>query len=269
MDSLKLREDLLKSMYSYFDIKENVKYLLYFTQTTSTDTTTSSCDLRFQLTNGINVWCVNVTNDSFINEQILQTRSSSSSKQHTATSSISSLNEFLFNLNKCLKKDEYELSKLVDTETLNDLIEIELKSQHEIKFRLTQVKSNENELKDLLFNMFTKMNRLEHELSKLQSTHNISSSSNTNSGGLMNNNNNNDKLNQQNNSNNNPQVKRFSLTKQQVANVISSQQRKPYMSIINPMNKRRKTPKGVQFDEEDTNSSESDSENTTDNKVKS
>ena len=48
--------------------------------------------------------------------------------------------------------------------------------------------------------------------------------------------------------------------------------RKPYMSIINPLTKRRKTPKGVQFDDddddEDSNHSNSDSEVVADNKVK-
>ena len=45
------------------------------------------------------------------------------------------------------------------------------------------------------------------------------------------------------------------------------------MSIINPLTKRRKTPKGVQFDDdddddEDSNHSNSDSEVVADNKVK-
>ena len=201
-----LNDDLLKSIYCYFDLKESVKYLLYFEQ--------SENFIKFKLTNGFKVWFYEF-NDS---------------------------NEILNELNTSLKKDDYELNKISDSQ-----IEIELKSKNRFKLKLEPVKSNENELKELVFNMFSKLSKCEQEMSKL------SSKFDSNTSGSISNELNNCSSSKQTHT---PQPKRFNLNKQQIANVISP--RKPYMSVINPKNKRRKTPKGVEFEEDDNEDSESD-----------
>ena len=103
MESIK--EDLLKCIYSYFDLKENCKYLIYFTTTKQQQ---QQQDLTCSCTNGINVWNINLTNDIF----------SSNDKKTTTT-----LNEHLINLNLKLKRNDYELNKIIDTQNLINLIE--------------------------------------------------------------------------------------------------------------------------------------------------
>jgi hypothetical protein len=223
MESIK--EDLLKSIYYYFDLKENCKYLIYFTTTTK-----QHQDLTCSCTNGINVWNINLTSDIF----------SSTDKKTT-------LNEHLINLNLKLKRNNYELNKLIDTQNLIDLIEFKTNDNNtNIQFKFKPVKSNENDLKEFLFHMFNRLDKCESELNKLKSNDfSVQSASN-----LMQN----SEIKHNNNNSNNHQARRFNLSKNQVANIIAPRQ--PYMSIINPMTKRRKMPKGVQFDDDEDDDDE-------------
>jgi len=228
MESIK--EDLLKCIYSYFDLKENCKYLIYFTTTKQQQ----QQDLTCSCTNGINVWNINLTNDIF----------SSNDKKTTTT-----LNEHLINLNLKLKRNDYELNKIIDTQNLIDLIEFKTNNDNNnsIQFKFKPVKSNENDLKEFLFHMFNRLDKCESELNKLKSNDLTVQSA----GNLMQNS-------EIKHNSNNHQPRRFNLSKNQVANIIAPRQ--PYMSIINPMTKRRKMPKGVQFDDDDDDEDEDNEE---------
>ena len=240
MESIK--EDLLKSIYYYFDLKENCKYLIYFTTTTKQQQQQQQQDLTCSCTNGINVWNVNLTNDIF-----------------SLTDKKTTLNEHLINLNLKLKRNDYELNKLIDTQNLIDLIEFKT-NDNNIQFKFKPVKSNENDLKEFLFHMFNRLDKCESELNKLKSNDlTLQSASNLMQNSEIKHNNNN-------NNSNNHQARRFNLSKNQVANIIAPRQ--PYMSIINPMTKRRKMPKGVQFDDEDDDDEEEAEEEEKANRTK-
>ncbi len=166
--------------------------------------------------------------------------------------------EFLAMFGQSLKRDEFELNKIIDTENSTEIIELETKNKTtntniSVKLMLRPVKSNVIELKDFMFHMFNRLTRTETELNKL------SSRINTTSSGVANEiTNNSNSSSSKPSSNHVPIAKRFNISKNQIANIIAP--RNSHMSIINPMNKRRKTPKGVQFDDEDEDENDNDEE---------
>ena len=211
----------------------------------------------------MSVWSLNITNELFVSNVL-----------HKQLNFKVSLVEFLAMIGQCLKREEFELNKIIDTENLTEIIELETKNSStagnkkatntntSIKLMLKPVKSSVIELRDFMFHMFSKLTRTETELNKLSSR--IDTASNgvaneiTSSGSKP-------------STNHIPQARRFNISKNQVAHIIAP--RNSHMSIINPMTKRRKTPKGVQFDEddeedddEDEDETESDSNNDSHNK---
>jgi hypothetical protein len=148
---------------------------------------------------------------------------------------ISSLNSTKFEINKPkVNEDVIELK-----------IQMNTNKQQTLKIKLEPIKglnANSNEIKDLLFQLSDKLNQYEQELEKVNNKIDIKNL--TSSSSSL------DKV------KDDKQSIDFSLNKKN--NQGMSKQRKPGMSLINPLSKRKNIPKGVKFndeDEEDSNSS--------------
>ena len=242
----KVKEDLSKKIFNHFDLKENTKFIVYFSLKSAACSQDKTCELILSVTNGVAVWSTCLTSDVFLNEVI--------KKQALNVT----FEEFLTDLSKLLHADEFELNKIFSTESSSDLIEfqscfkqvdsdVKKLRKNSFKFLLEPAKSSANEIKNLLFQIYEKLNKAEFEFEKLankssidafKATSNKTDTTNSNSKILKN--------------ESNDLLRRFNI-----ASVASSNsRRKPGMSIINPMAKKRIAPKGVEFDDDNDNSND-------------
>jgi hypothetical protein len=232
MNDSKLKEELCKTIKLVENYRQDEKYLLYF----SNDYLNKS-DLNMMVTNGCMVWKCKLTDDTFLKEKLIKTSSASSSH---------SFAEFARSMLDLIRRDQFELNTQYKTsaDKFDDQEAIEFRSCVDVKqstildpnfkFILEPAKSYARELKFLLFSMHAKLTQTELELGKLSKySTNIqlidssicSSQTSNNSADLL---------------------KNFNVSAQK--NVV---RRTQGMSIINPLSKRRKTPQGVKFDEDD------------------
>ncbi|CAF0943987.1 unnamed protein product [Brachionus calyciflorus] len=228
MSDDKIRDDLLKRIHSYLNLKDNTKYLIYFLLTNDSKVK-NVCHLTMMVTNGEQVW------NCLINEEFYD-------RIKHQIDSYQPLSEFLNNLSTCLKLEQFELNKLVQNDQDEDNLEFKM-SNKTFKFVLNTSKSNQKDIKNLLFQIYDKFSKLEIENSKLSDRIDLGESSSQN--------NKSQKLSENRSADN---LKKFNIT-----NNSPAQGRKHGMSILNTLTKRKKAPNGVKFDEdeEDVESSQS------------
>ena len=109
----KVKEDLSKKLFNHFDLKENIKFIVYFNLKPAACLQDKTWELILNVTNGVAVWSTCLTSDMFLNEVI--------KKQALNVT----LEEFLTDLSKLLHADEYELNKIFNTESSSELIEFQ------------------------------------------------------------------------------------------------------------------------------------------------
>lgn len=227
----KVKDDLVKSITYFYDLKQNAKYLIYFSQITTQNSINNLNDFNMHVTNGINAWS-RLVNDQFLRELIHPQLNDNLSTK------LLSFTEFLESLLTCLKTDRFELNTLLETQNSIDLIEFK---SINFNFILNPSKSSQNDIKNVLFFSYEKYTKLELEFNKLSSKVDLTQS--------------NSQLNSVTRQKSDGQqtgsdgLKKFNITNNN--HVLAS--RKPGMSIINPLSKRRKTPEGVKFDDDDQN----------------
>ncbi|CAF0858692.1 unnamed protein product [Brachionus calyciflorus] len=229
MSDDKIRDDLLKRIHSYLNLKDNTKYLIYFLLTNDSKVK-NVCHLTMMVTNGEQVW------NCLINEEFYD-------RIKHQIDSYQPLSEFLNNLSTCLKLEQFELNKLVQNDQdAEDNLEFKM-SNKTFKFVLNTSKSNQKDIKNLLFQIYDKFSKLEIENSKLSNRIDLGESSSQN--------NKSQKLSENRSADN---LKKFNIT-----NNSPAHGRKHGMSILNTLTKRKKAPNGVKFDEDedDVESSES------------
>lgn len=224
----KIKDDLLKSISYYYDIKLNTKYLIYFTVGNQQS---SSMDANMLITNGVYTWSTCLTSDTFLNDVL-----------RTQLNSKHSLLEFIGLLVHSLSSDKFELNKFMDTANLTDFVEFKLANEKlagACKFILEPAKSSANDIKNLLFIMYDKLSKAEAEVKKLNEKADLS----TGESGLV----------KMGSSDSNGAKGSSASDILRKFNIASgpAYSRKPGMSIINPLSKRRKAPKGVKFDDDD------------------
>lgn len=228
----KIKEDLIKSIFCYYDIKQNTKFLVYFTLGSTQINVVA--DLNMFVTNGICVWS-RMINDKLISEII----------QPQMDTKVISFMEFLENLKSVFKADSFDLNHVLDTQADSnetDLVEFKaILLNKQFKFVLKPVKSNHLEIKNCIFALHDRYSKLESENNKLNSRVDLM---NSNSSSQSNGSQSKNKSESSNSTSDN--LKKFNIT-----NNNPMINRKPGMSIINPLSKRRKTPEGVKFDEDD------------------
>ena len=232
---------LLKTVHSYYDIKESVRYLIFFTNDLS-----CSSSLYLNITDGLRVFATQVNEISL-----------ASLIDRQQVSRPVSLLEFIEHLSQALRADKYELNKLLDPSS-RDLVELRVSNVNHLGLTILagECKSSQVEIKNLLFALHDRFSRLEAE--KLSGHGGVDLAAERNSstpatraaescaGDVL---------------------KKFSI-RGSGSQILS---RKPGMSIINPLSKRKKVPQGVKFDdddeEEDENSGTSADENARSPKV--
>jgi hypothetical protein len=223
--------DLLKSINSYYDIKDTAKYLIYFTSSSPNHAheetaLTNTNSLSLNITNGLTVWStlLNQTNlTSLLQKQQLILP--------VARKSIT-LSELCENLYQILISEKYELNKVVSTSELaQDLIEFKVTNASFFTLNIVcsplSSVSGSHEIKNLLFSMHDRLTKLKE--SEHVTPGNKSTTDNTNASASS-----------------GQSLKKFNINSQ----VGIAGNRKPGMSIINPMSKRRKVPQGVKYDDD-------------------
>jgi hypothetical protein len=233
-DLSKLKTECLKAIYSYYDIKDNVKYLLCFNTTSA-----SNNDLSFCITNGVMVWqaCLN---EAFIQRLL----NNDCVTLNIRNSSPLTLNEFLAQLNQIVKTEKYSLNKILQEE--EDFIELKSDSpQNSFSFKILieQSKSIQSDLKLLIFNLFDRFSKLETENANLNNKLDLAEKSSSNHQRTSN----------EVNHGSSTAAAAETLKKFNLSNSKhhSNNRMKPGMSIINPLSKRKKDPRGVRFDSDD------------------
>jgi len=183
--SEKIKEDLMKTLAYYYEIKLNVKYLIYFNkqqqltnvQTQSQAQTLSSVNdsTMMVITDGIDCWSLCISDDKFINNTI----------KLQLNEKISYI-EFLNHLISCLNNEKFELNQILSnsnqkghSEHSIDLIEFKFsinnnvnKSQNGLKCVLLLdpilSKLKANEIKNALFFVYQKFTKTDQELKKMR-----------------------------------------------------------------------------------------------------
>jgi hypothetical protein len=237
--------EMLKSVFSYYDIKDTVKYLVYFTTTTASasSNTFTSIDLdsplttintlNFNITDGLTVW------SALLNQTAL---TSLITKQQLvlptpAANNPISLSQFFDNLLDSLKSSKFELSKLVGADIASsDLIEFRVTasglfaSLSIMTAPLSSVASS-HELKTLLFALHDRLGK--KQFNEVESVATVRTNSAAAADGNAS------------TASSGSRFKKFGSGPAVGA-------RKPGMSIINPMSKRRKVPEGVKYQDGDS-----------------
>lgn len=211
------REELIKLIKPYVDIKINCKYLVYFKEAPTNK------DLSMHVTNGSNVW------SKRLDEEFLASTLGGDTKDYLGT------------LVSSIKTDSFDLNTLVDVNNQNkaDLIEFKAtkaNNKGEYRIVLDQSTSGSIEIKSLLFALSERCVRLEAELTKVQNSRAV--------------------IEEVSSSPAKKQTTQEAPSSLKKFNISSNHQpviRKHGMSLINPMSKRKKTPKGVKFDEDEDN----------------
>lgn len=252
MSAEKIKEELSKLLKFYYDIKVSSKYLIYFTQIPSSNkhqANNAPYDLRMNVTDGCHVWCKQIDENFLKNILMVQL-------EGRAADSLSYV-DYLTSLNESLKTDAFDLANIVDTVT--ELIEFKSKFMtHEYRFLLNESKTAANDVKSLLFSLYERHVKLESELNRLNSRSDLLANSDTSANSSK------SKANNASATSADGVLKKFNLT-----NGSQTVARKPGMSLINPMSKRKKTPKGVKFDDDEEHDQKSDdATNSDDSSVK-
>lgn len=223
----KIKDDLTKLVKNFVDIKINGKYIIYFSQTSNGPNEAS--DLNFYVTNGVSVWSRKL-DEEFLSKTI-------KSQMENIEKSLSYI-DYLTSLYLVLRNDSFDLNHIVDPSSPESADLVEFKSSclgQEYRFLLNHVKSSPTEIKHLLFSLFDKYAKLEIELKKLTNRSDLgtekadSTSSNKN----------------KTNESDLDGMKMFNINNNHMIG------RKPGMSLINPLSKRRKAPTGVKFDDDE------------------
>lgn len=229
--SIATQEELINNIYSHYELKDNVQYLIYFDH---------NPDLLISVTDGLFIWRTNLSSNSFADEVL-------KNQLDNLT-----LVEFLKNLINVLKLDEVEISKLLDSRSKEDFIEFKTFilpdcrdfTKTWFKILLQPVKSNNFELKNLIFDLFKKFHTANVELKKFKIKCELDSLSSNNTRQLE------DELKSGHDQ---------TLKKNSISSSVGLISRKSGMSIINPKKKRKNIPKGVEFeggDDDDDNEEE-------------
>lgn len=128
----------ISAAYSYYDIKENTRYLVYLAKANS--------ETRLGVTNGASVWSA-VLNETLVIKQTV--------------SRLDSLDEFTASLSQALEADKFELNKVTDTKG-DELVELKSNCSGIIlTIMAEESKSSSNEIKFLLFGLFDKLKKLD------------------------------------------------------------------------------------------------------------
>jgi hypothetical protein len=198
-----IKQRLSKTIKSYNDKKKNSKYLIYFNDTLDNE-------LILNVTDGTECWQSNKLDISYLNR--LRT-------SKTWLKSITKLDELLNHIDDSLRLGRFELNILE-----SDLNKMELKilsnDNCNIGLSLELSSSGKTEIKNFLFSLYEKYNKLENEYNKIQS--NRTTSNNKDGENNM-------------ASQSNDMMKRFNLSN---GNNNSASNRKQGYSVINPLNKR-------------------------------
>jgi hypothetical protein len=208
-----IKQRLSKIIKNYNDKKKNLKYLIYFNETLDDD------DLILSITDGTECWQSNKLDVDYLNKLKSNKLSSSSSFSKSATK----LDDFLTIIDDSLRLGKFEV--ISDS----DLSKVELKlllNDYNASLSLDSSNSSKREIKNFLFSLYDKYNKLEIDYNKIKPSKNIS---NTNNKDVDNN--------SASQSPSNDMLKRFNLTN---SNNNPANSRKQGYSVINPLNKRRK-----------------------------
>ena len=139
----KVKEDLMKTLSYYYDIKLNCKYLIYFNKqqpnsskshTHKAQSLSSSIDsIMMVITNGVECWTLCINDEKFLSSII-----------KTQLREKASFLEFLSGLQGSLKNEKFELNKILNTEKETNQNE---ESSEMIEFKFTLNNGDKNELK--------------------------------------------------------------------------------------------------------------------------
>lgn len=185
--SEKFKEDLVKTLTYYYDIKLSAKYLIYFKKQKPTNSQTQSQTqalssgnelVSMVITDGIDCWSLCINDEKFLSNIIKVQLNEKVSYVEFLSYLINSLNEEKFELNQILSNS----NEKVHTEYNNDLIEFKFtlnnnnsttKSQNECKCILLlepilSAKVKADEIKNCLFFAYQKFAKTDLEVKKMK-----------------------------------------------------------------------------------------------------
>jgi hypothetical protein len=210
-------DKLVKTIKCYEQGKS--KYLIYFT--------TQSNDLVINVTNGIDCWQSNKINENYLSTLDQETKTANGKKSYKHFKLLDALNL----IDESLNLDTFELKESDD----HKLLDLKLaSSDNRLTFSLDILSesSTKLEIKKFVFNLYeNKFSKQDdcnkHRYSVLDSPHMSTSSSSSSDLGML---------------------KRFNISRNKTN---THAERKQGYSIINPLNKKRKVPKGVEFESDE------------------